>query len=114
MTTPAINEMNETMRYELLQTMIALRDTRDELMAIKASGVGEVKAKSEALDKLMVCMGKAYEMQRLSYGINDKAPAVQINNNKQYVISMPEKPKDDVEWMQRYGGRILEVESKDK
>lgn len=107
-----IAELNQTIKADLLETMVILQGAKGQLSSIGITSPDDAKKVGEALEKLMGAQEKAYAMWRKALGINDKEPSVQINNNRQYVISMPEKPKDEAEWLERYGGRVLELESK--
>ena len=96
-----IAELNQTIKADLLETMVTLQGVKGQLSAIGISSPDDAKKVGEALEKLMGAQEKAYGMWRRALGINDKEPSVQINNNRQYVIRMPSEVRDEQEWLDR-------------
>lgn len=103
-----IAELNQTIKADLLETMVTLQGVKGKLSAIGISSPDDAKKVGEALEKLMGAQEKAYAMWRKALGINDKEAAVQINNNRQYVIRMPSEVRDEQEWLDRYAPKVID------
>lgn len=102
-----ITELNQTIKADLLETMVILQGTKGQLSALGIMTPDDAKKVGEALDKLMGAQEKAYDMWRKALGINDKAPAVAVDA-RQYVIRMPSEVKDKQEWIERYGPKVID------
>lgn len=103
-----INELNEAFIGEFVQNMVVMGELRGKLQNMPTTTVNEVKALTEALDKLTGVQEKTFGLHRMALGINDKSPAVAIDNRK-YVVAIPAGVSNRAEWIERYGrGEVID------
>lgn len=103
-------ELNEAFIGEFVQNMVVMAGLRSKIETMPATNVNEVKALTDALEKLTSVQEKTYGLHRLALGINDKSPAVAIDNRR-YVVAIPAGVGNRQEWIEKYGrGEIIDVD----
>lgn len=100
-----IERLNEATISEISKLFEDMDGLRVKLAGLSIRTLPEMEISMKIIRQMAETQEKLVPLMRLAHGINDKAPAVQVDNR--FVMLMPPGVASEKEWMEKYGiGRI--------